>query len=383
MSNVRRSSNRPGIALTLSIIAMVVIAALVTGIMMSVQTETRTSEGQRKMNQAFAVADASAGEVVGTWQAAGYNNLANGASATVSGNAPNGTGTYNGTVTRINSELFFIDITGKDRVSAAKQRVGIMVKLRRLTFDANAALTTKGPGKIGGSTVIDGSDNNPWSSCPAPGAARPGIRHPNIAQLNFLGGCADQSCVEGSSPAVSQDASVNDNTFFSYGDNDWASLSANANFVLPGGVSAITGIAPTVTGSPSVCNVGSNMNWGEPYETGSPVTLCQNYFPTIYIAGDAHISGGRGQGILMVNGDLEIMGGFEFFGIVLVRGALSSAGTGGHITGGVLAANIDLENESLLGNAEITFSSCALSKVQNGGAAGAQMRSRGWLQLIQ
>jgi hypothetical protein len=384
MSNVRRSSNRPGIALTLSIIAMVVIAAMVTGIMMSVQTETKTSENQRKMNQAFAVADASAGEVVGTWQAAGYNNMANGATRSLSGSAPNGTGTYTGSITRMNSELFFIDITGKDRASAAKQRVGIMVKLRRLTFDANAALTTKGPGKIGGSTIIDGNDTNPWSSCPAEGPDKPGIRHPNpTAQISFIGGCSGGSCVDGSSPAVMQDASVNDNTFFSYGDQDWAALSANANFTLPGGAGSITGVAPSVTGSPSVCNVGSTSNWGEPNESGSPVTQCQQYFPTIYIAGDAHISGGRGQGILMVNGDLELLGGFEFYGIVLVRGSLKSGGTGGHISGGVLAANIDLEVESILGNAVLSYSSCALSKVANGGAAGAQMRSRGWLQLIQ
>lgn len=384
MSKSRRRRlvrKRRGIALTLSVIAMVVIAALVTGIMMSVQTETKTSENSRKMNQAFAVADAAAGEVIALWQANGYNNMATGAVQTISGSAPNATGTYTGSITRVNSEFFFVDITGKDNASTAKQRIGIMVKLRRLTFDANAAVTTRGPGKIGGSTIIDGNDSRPWTSCPPAGPAKPGIRHPNTSQLNFVGGCNDMSCVSGSSPSVYQDASVNDNTFFSYGDFDWANLSGSANFVLPGGSSAITGVGPTTTGSPTICNVGNTMNWGEPLETGTPVVKCQSYFPTIFINGDAHISGGRGQGILMVNGDLEITGGFEYYGIVLVRGSLSSTGTGGHITGGVLAANIDLENETLLGNAVLTYSSCALSKVQNGGAAGAQMRSRGWTQI--
>jgi hypothetical protein len=381
MSNVRRSPNRPGIALTLSIIAMVVIAAMVTGIMMSVQVETRTSENQRKMNQAFAVADAAAGEVVALWQASGYNDMVNGTTRAVSGSAPNGTGTYTGSITRVNSELFFVDITGKDRGSAAKQRLGVMVKLRRLTFDANAAVTTRGPGKIGGSTDIVGTDTRPWSTCPAAGPPKPGIRHPNTSQLNFIGGCSGGSCVTGASPSVQNDPGVNDNTFFSYGDFDWAQLGSMANYILAGGT--INGIAPTTTGSPVICNVGNNRNWGEPKESGSPVTQCQSYFPTVYFSGDTHISGGRGQGILMVNGDLDITGGFEYYGVVLVRGALSSSGTGGHITGGVLAANIDLEQESILGNAVLTYSSCALSKVQNGGAAGAQMRSRGWVQLVQ
>jgi hypothetical protein len=381
MSSVLRSSNRPGIALPLSIIAMVVITALVTGIIMSVQTETRTSENQRKMNQAFAVADAAAGEVIALWQANGYNNLATGASQAVSGSAPNGTGTFTGSVTRMNTELFLVDITGKDRVSSAKQRVGIMVKLRRLTFDANAALTTRGPGKIGGSAQIDGTDNNPWSDCPPEGPDKPGIRHPNTAQLNFIGGCSGSSCVDGSSPAVYDDDSVDDNTFFSYGDFDWAQLATMANFVL--GPGTYNGIGPTTTGSPAICNVGDTENWGEPKESGSPVTQCRSYFPTIYFSGNAKINGGRGQGILMVNGDLDITGGFEFFGIVLVRGSLKSTGTGGHVTGGILAANVDLEQEDILGNAVLAYSSCALSKVQNGGAAGAQMRSRGWVQIVQ
>ncbi|HYV97427.1 MAG TPA: hypothetical protein VE967_08250 [Gemmatimonadaceae bacterium] len=379
MQRIRRG-NRRGIALTLSLMAMVAIAALVTGIMMTVQLETRTAEAQRRQNQSLAVADAAAGEVVALWQAGGYNNLATGASTALTGTSPNGTGTYTGSVSRINSELFLVDITGKDNKSAAKQRIGIMVKLRRLTFDANAALTTRGPGKIGGSTQIDGSDTRPWSTCPPAGAAKPGIRHPNTSELNFIGACNGASCVTGSSPSVQQDATVNDNTFFSYGDFDWAALSQNANYIFAAGT--INGMAPTVTSG--VCNIGSNQNWGEPHESGvGYVSQCRSYFPTVFINGDGHITGGRGQGILMVNGDLTVDGGFEYDGIVLVRGHLTSGGTGAHVTGGILAANIDLEQESVLGNAIFQYSTCALSAVQNGGAAGAQMRSRGWMQLVQ
>ena len=108
---------------------------------------------------------------------------------------------------------------------------------------------------------------------------------------------------------------------------------------------------------------------------------CQNYFPIIYAKGDMHITGGEGQGILLVEGDLSVQGGAEFFGPVIVKGSLKTAGTGGHFHGGVMAANVDLEQSSLLGDAEISFSSCALKKALNGAATPMFLAHRSWTEL--
>ena len=278
-------------------------------------------------------------------------------------------------VRRLNDQFFLLDLTGSDRNSSARQRVGVLVKLRQLSFDISAALTTRGAGKIGGSANINGNDTRPWSDCPAAGPPRAGIRHPNPAQINYIGACSGASCVSGS-PPVQADPTVVDNTFFNYGDADWAALQSQATLVLAGGT--ISGVAPTVASG--LCNRANNANWGEPQEVAG-VTACRTYFPIVYLQGSSRVTGNRGQGILMVNGDIEISGGFVFDGIAVVRGSLTSTGTGGHITGGVLAANIDLTLETILGNAVLSYSSCAVSRARNAISPGAQLRSRGWMQL--
>jgi len=79
--------------------------------------------------------------------------------------------------------------------------------------------------------------------------------------------------------------------------------------------------------------------------------------------------------VLVVDGDLDVQGGFEFYGPVIVKGRLSTQGTGGHFNGGLIAANINLDQNDVLGNAVI-----AVRALQNTAAA-APLRSRSWANL--
>src|SRR4029079_18254653 len=117
----------------------------------------------------------------------------------------------------------------------------------------------------------------------------------------------------------------------------------------------MTGIGPSLNvlppGSPpgtlQTCRTSSNTNWGEPNGGVGSVTACFNYFPIIYAPGNLRISGGRGQGILLVRGDLDLSGGMEFYGPVIVLGNLTSTGTGGHVYGGVMAFHADLDHTAM------------------------------------
>src|SRR5205085_1176536 len=146
--------------------------------------------------------------------------------------------------------------------------------------------------------------------------------------------------------------------------------------ILPGGT--YTGIAPvcSTSGCPtgSTCTTANVNNWGSPLAPNGP---CGTYFPIIWIDADVSINGNNGQGILIINGDLSVQGGFEFYGPVIVRQTLKTTGTGGHFNGGVIAANTDLGAITVLGDAVINYSSCALSKALNNSAQGAPMRERG------
>ena len=134
-----------------------------------------------------------------------------------------------------------------------------------------------------------------------------------------------------------------------------------ANIVLPGGAT-VTQTDPDslATASGWVCRTSNNRNWGDPHNPGG---VCGSHFPIIYAAGDLGIqSGDAGQGILLVEGDLKLTGGYDFYGPVIVRGELSTTGTGGHVHGGLIAANVNLDTSTVLGNAVVQYSSCAVTR---------------------
>jgi hypothetical protein len=109
---------------------------------------------------------------------------------------------------------------------------------------------------------------------------------------------------------------------------------------------------------------------------------CSGYFPIIYVNGDLQATGGYGQGILIVNGDLEVQAGSQFFGPVIVKGTITTQGTGGHFNGGVLAANINLDQDVILGSAVVTYSSCALAKAMQANSPGRLLRQRAFVDLF-
>ena len=124
-----------------------------------------------------------------------------------------------------------------------------------------------------------------------------------------------------------------------------------------------------------------SFNWGDPY---NPVGACGNYFPVIYAKGDLFVEAADyGQGILLVEGDLTFKGGFQFFGPVIVRGTVLTEGTGGHFIGGLIAANVALNASSVLGNALIQFSRCAIDRaLLNSSLSSVKpLANRGWVDL--
>jgi hypothetical protein len=66
---------------------------------------------------------------------------------------------------------------------------------------------------------------------------------------------------------------------------------------------------------------------------------------------------------------------------VIVRGKLKTAGTGGHFLGGVMAANVDLGQNTVLGNAVVQYSNCALIKALAGSAVPSSASGRAWVEL--
>jgi hypothetical protein len=376
-----RFRTRPGFALAVALAAIVIIGAIITGMFFASTQEYRMSRNTALQARALTTSEFGMNSILtvgpGNWDPS-WNTAANGLVGTI-GYSSNDGGMDTVRVTKTGDALFLLTSTGRVGPASGAQsrhRVGAIVTLAVPQLKMLGALTTQGQVKVGGSSFLDGNDTPiaNWG-CPPVGAAVPGLAMPDTTKLS-TSGCGGLSCIAGSPKVVQDAAAGKDSTYFSFGPGlDWNTLTGMANKTYSSGAT-INGLAPSVSGG--VCNTSDQSNWGDPLHN---TALCQSYFPIIHAQGDLKISGGEGQGILLVDGDLSVEGGAEFYGPVIVKGSLKTAGTGGHFNGGVMAANVDLEQSTLLGNAVVNFSSCALSKALAGTATPAFVARRSWTEL--
>ena len=378
--------NERGMALAVAIFALVVIGLMVAGAMFAGTQEQRVAENQRRVQASFGVAEAGTQERVLNWDPGTMNKRANYPTDSVvigpNTAAPGGTGSYGGYSYKMGQNIFLIDVTGRDRASAAgviaggggaRQRIGLITRIAPVDFGIKASLTTQGAVSVGGNAAINGADQIPtgWASCDPPGPPQAGVRDQG-GQVTSNG----NGTVTGTPPIVN-DPSINNNTFTTFGGATYAQLAARANVTVPAGNYST---APVVTNG--VCDKNVLTNWGDGV---NPAAACGSYFPIIHATGTITLNNTQGQGILLVDGDLNVQGSYQFFGIVIIQGDLKTSGGGttdAHFWGGVMAKNADLSVQNLSGKATLNFSSCSILAVLQATSPISLMRSRGWVQLF-
>lgn len=349
-----------GFALPAVVGALVVIGILVlTGYFIASQ-EMRAGRASANAQIAFYLAERGTNEVINDWTAATMLALPEWSGTTLTGSEPEGAWSVD--VMRLATRLFYLDATGTvteggTELSGATHRTGLIVRLFSAALDPPAALTTRGGVAMKGAASVHGEDTNPpgWLGlCLSPLGDKPGIMADDTTQIDYSPGDITGT------PTLVEDTTINDSIFTSFGELDWAQLVALANLdVTPLG-SNISGTEPDTTAT-GVCTKTTLNNWGNPVE---PAAACGDYFPIIYHAGPSVRiqSGGVGQGILLVDGDLDLRGNFVFNGVVIVQGEFQTQGSGNRILGGVMASNADLEEQSLVGGSEVQYSSCAIER---------------------
>lgn len=374
-----------GFALPVAVFALVVVGVLVTGGFYLARQETRIGIASVRGTTAFYLAERGTMEVLADWDVSVYGALPQWTSATV--NDTTEEGNWSVDVTRMTERLYFLLSTGNvTRGSAAygtaSRMMGTVARLNTADIEPPAALSTIGSLTVGGSSYIIGNDSVPsgWGGyCGPTGPSKPGVLIDSLANVTTVGTDFE---VEGD-PAFGEDTSLTADSLLSFGEFEWEDLVALADITYSSKL-VITKLAPDsiLVGGSYRCNSANDRNWGDPFDPGS---ACGTYFPIIYAAVDIAINANDyGQGILLVENDLAIQGGFTFYGPVIVRGTLSTAGTGGHFNGGVIAANVDLDTSTVLGNALVQFSSCAVSRAILNNSALTKARpleNRSWVDL--
>jgi hypothetical protein len=368
------SHDQEGIALVVVLLSLVVLGALVSISFLLGLGEMRLGRGYVGLHQALGNAEGGTAYAVTSWDPATYNAMPVGQPHSFSGKPPLGPGSFEGTLTRIGSLTFVAVADGFDARHKIRQRTGLIVKLNPLAADPKAALTTAGPIEIGPSSLVDGQDRKPaaWD-CSKPGdSVIAGLLLAMNGQTsNPLRGCNGPPCILGT-PRVVNDDSLSISDLMSLDGFSVESLEGLATKVIGGGPMRP---GPRATGE--TCVTAARDNWGDPYVTNGP---CGDYFPLVFSSGDLQVIGGRGQGTLVVAGDLSVGGGFHFVGFVLVKGTLVSSGTGNRFEGAVVVANGNKGESRLLGSTAIEYSSCALERAAIGSGRPKVLRERGWFQ---
>jgi hypothetical protein len=359
-----------GGALLLTLLALSVLGMLVTAAWLMGLAELRVARTPAAVTRALAAAEEGVQVQIVNWRLAGYNRLGVGGAAGFAGLAPD-LGSYGGSVRRLSELLFLIESEGLGPGRAAHQRVGLLVRLSALELSIRAALQSHGAVRLAGVASVSGFDEAPagWP-CPAPGVPRPGIRLSEGAPLELVD-CPGLACVKGDPPVLSDTTPTRPSRIAGV---EVATLRDLADKVV--GPGRWTPGPSQVAGK---CRHGVPFNWGDPDRPGG---ACGDYLPLIFAAGDVRLHGGRGQGILVVDGDLVVSGGFRFYGPILVLGQFDTTGEGGHFKGGVVAATVVVAQSGLAGPS-VGYSSCAVRRAVVAQGGPEPIVDRSWMRLYR
>lgn len=399
----RHLRNRDGFAMFMALGALVIIAVLVAASSMISLQETRLGQNSLVQARAFAAAEYGLNRIQADWDRTPNLTMDVGARFDTTYTLAEGTAEVH--YVRLNDETFWIVSEGLamvgDNVSLARQgrkRLGAILRLRIPTIKSEGAITANGNIKVSGSVTIDGNNNVPpgWGDdCDASQPAKAGVAVPLTASVSDI----KEANIIGGDPKVLKSASAGQaSTYVSYGDENWNTLAGLANFRYTNG--QLPDARPSVDGT-GTCNRADQANWGEPFRAGQSnvpanVTLvpaCENWFPIIYAtcpspwptSGSCVISfnGGRGQGILLIHGDLYLNGNMDWFGLIVASGDVRKGNGNPNMYGSVMSANsdMDLSGSEFTGNADFMYSQCSLERAMRGTAQVLQAKERSWTEL--
>jgi hypothetical protein len=379
--------NRPtGFAMPAVIGALVIIGILVTAGFYTARQELRIGVASNHANMAVNIAQAGANEVMANWNGYQLGNIPMWGQTTIVDTIASGIWTVR--IQNANNFVYFLTSTGRVTEggalwAGASRTIGIATKILFANIDPPAALTTRGQVKVGGTSDIIGTNYTPptWGSyCTGLSTNdTTGVLMDSVAAGNpqVSGGGSIQG-----NPPFTEDSTIVDSTFTNFGDMDWNELVAFAQIegkdVTSLGTN-LTTIAPAVSGGR--CDVAVLRNWGDTV----PTNLCGSYFPLIYHSGNVRINANAfGQGVLLVEGDLEFTGGFTFYGIVISQGTFSTGSGNNRVVGAVMASNSADLTQSFSGTGVIQYSRCAITRSVLNNASLSRARpldERSWVDL--
>jgi hypothetical protein len=359
---------RRGAALAIVLVAMTVLAALTAGSIVAARQTRRAARDALPQVRAAVAAEGALVEALARWTPR-WNQLDAGATDSTTASAGLRTRVR---AMRLDARHLLLEATGRTRASTplvdAERTMSVVARLDPPVPDAAGAITVGGTLDLLAGAVLDGTDASPpgWSRCAATGidstaaavVAPDRVRVDPAAQL--IG-------------AIVADARASSaSTFTRFASEEWSALDARATVAVPGG-SVVT---PAPRETSGVCVLAADA-WSDPAHASA---ACAQIHALVVARGALTVRGpARGQGMLLVDGDLTIDGAFDFAGVVVVRGALHAETGALRLHGALLVAN-----GAVLGaGSSVRRSRCALVRATDGVARISVVRRRSWAEVTR
>ncbi len=382
--------NRSGFALPLALVVLVAASMMVATAMQVSLSDFYANRSMRMSDRALYAAEAGTARTLATWTTVPFATLAPGASLSSGWTLlPDGS-TFQSVVMRLDAgststALYRVLVEGRPsrQSSARRSLIAIVQSAPGATRCCDAAVSFYGrlrdasdATSASGYVSVDGRDHLPtgWTSyCPAPGAGDAGIRTRRPQDLTI----ARDVLIVGT-PDVEVDATISTNLVRTFGGTTYTELANRADVVISSRNPRLDDVRPRSSGS--VCTRTHEENWGAPESPGS---VCWSYLPIIHVTDDLILEDdGIGQGILLVDGDLDVRNDFRFYGLIVVQGQLILRDDS-VVRGAILVGNRDNTNtqSTIRDEAIVEYSSCALARVLPPSSSAQFLPERHWFEV--
>ena len=388
-----RATSRSGIALPIALAAVIIVGALITGVFFASTQEYRVGRNSLAAQRAAHAAEVGLSNMLSTWTSARTDSVKIGFACRMTDTLIDGV-TVKRQFTRVSQTTFWLTATaiqgGGALEARATKRLNAIMRIQTPDFKIMGAITARGKTAVEGASKISGTDTVPdgWN-CPPGGPTGSGVVV-NDSATNYTSTSANV-VLNGNPKVKDSTAMVRDTmTFTDFGGFDYDSLAALATKVRSGGGKFAT-IGPKYKLDGS-CDIDHADNWGEQSLTDGNAA-CASYMPVVHLKDvnvtytlDGGPGGSGGQGILLVDGHLNLAGLFSWTGIIIVRGRVRVTGSpssGPRIVGALAAMNRNSpDSTNLIAGGSITaFSRCVVNQVSSRVSSAGQLKDRSWADL--
>lgn len=368
-----RHGPRAGLALPAAVFVLAIIVLFIAGSAFATSQEARASIGTLAQRTALEAAEYGAAAVLRDWdpawntgtlvgQALGplVHTLAGGATATVR-------------LTRTGTTTWWAvsEGTAGGTVASrmARRTIGAAFRLDLPPGPVEAALAVGDSARVSGTGVVSGADSvELLAACGLSAAPVAGVASPDTTRT-CDGACGVSGPRITGAPGLLADSGAAARV---------AALRSTLvpDLVLPAG--AVVTPGPLMAGA--ACDTTLPSNWGEPGGSGP----CAHRLPVIRALGDITMRGGRGQGILVADGDVVLEGGAVFAGIIVAQDDIVTGPGGGRVLGAALAADVraGAGDHTYIGDGgSVRRSSCRARRARLGNASPVRVLQRWWVEF--